>query len=86
MTKKWKTIFAGAFHLVMPPEWSIPEISAYPRPRGGGLFWERILLGHSPTINVYTFVKHSKKSTTIMYLKAYYLKEYLFNTDMLNLP
>jgi hypothetical protein len=46
MRKKWKTIFAGAFHLVVPSEWGIPEISANPRQRGGGLFWERILLGH----------------------------------------
>lgn len=44
MRKKWKTIFAGAFHLVVPSEWGIPEISANPRQRGGGL----ILGAHPP--------------------------------------
>jgi hypothetical protein len=45
MTKKWKTIFASAFHLVMPSKWAIPEISAYPKLMGA-LFWELIIRGH----------------------------------------
>jgi hypothetical protein len=45
MRKKWKTIFASAFHLVMSSEWGIPEISAYPRAMGA-LFWELIIRGH----------------------------------------
>jgi hypothetical protein len=45
MRKKWKTIFASAFHLVMPSKWGILEIGAYPRPMGA-LFWELIICGH----------------------------------------
>jgi len=37
MRKKWKTFFAGAFHLVMPSEWGVPEISAYPPTANWGL-------------------------------------------------